>query len=121
MELFPTSARIKTVGTCSLASRVGGVLAPFVTNLGPAQSWVPWTVFALSSLAAAAGSLFLPETAAMELPMTVREAEAAGGDGHRGGERKWWTFRVAKRRSQMEPERQNQDSGVASGEGVELG
>ena len=34
-ELFPTPIRNTAMGACSLSSRIGGVLAPVVTNLEP--------------------------------------------------------------------------------------
>jgi hypothetical protein len=34
-ELFPTSIRNTAMGAVSMASRVGGFLAPYLANLGP--------------------------------------------------------------------------------------
>ena len=96
-ELFPTPIRNTAMGACSLSSRLGGVLAPVVTNLEPELWWVssstiqvfisiqsnwvsipryvPWLLFAISSLVAGVAGLFLPETVGRKLPETVEDAE----------------------------------------------
>ena len=56
-------------------SRIGGILAPLVTNLGPGYNWVPFSLFALTSILAGMASVFLPETKGIELPATIEEAE----------------------------------------------
>ncbi len=35
LELFPTCVRNSVTGTCMLASRIGAVMAPIITNMGP--------------------------------------------------------------------------------------
>ena len=63
------------MGGCSLASRFGAILAPWVTNLGPTASYLPLLLFGSVSLVAGILALFLPETKGKGLPVTVREAE----------------------------------------------
>jgi len=77
MELFPTTLRNTAIGSCSLASRVGGVLAPIITNLGPGYDHVPLLFFTFTSAAAFLSALMLTETVGRPLPATIAEAEAA--------------------------------------------
>ncbi len=37
IELFPTGVRSTALGSCSLASRIGAIMAPLITNLGPGE------------------------------------------------------------------------------------
>ncbi|KAG1682454.1 Organic cation transporter protein [Nymphon striatum] len=74
-ELFPTPVRSSALGTGSMFSRVGGILAPYVATL--IQIWRPLPVLILGSCGIVGGIvlLFLPETFNKELPSTVEEIE----------------------------------------------
>ncbi|GBN26226.1 Organic cation transporter protein [Araneus ventricosus] len=78
-EVFPTSVRNATLGSCSMCARIGSILAPFLRDLGKAtHSTVPnvlCTVFALTS---GALTLLLPETRGLDLPDTLQQGEDLG-------------------------------------------
>ena len=63
------------MGICSLSSRLGGILAPYLANLGPGYDHVPMLAFGLSSLVAGLAAVLLPETVGVTLPVTIEDAE----------------------------------------------
>ena len=76
--MFPTSIRSTSLGLCSLLSRVGGILAPLITNLQNSTTFgknLPLILFGLFGLFSAFSAFFLPETAGKKLPETIEEAE----------------------------------------------
>lgn len=77
-EIFPTSLRTTGIGISSMCSRIGGVLAPLVANLGLYSPALPMLIFGCSSILAGFLSLALPETHNKKLPETVEEAERFG-------------------------------------------
>ncbi|KAI0213623.1 Organic cation transporter protein [Lamellibrachia satsuma] len=78
-ELFPTVLRNTGIGTGSMHARVGGLIAPFVTELGR-LFWkpLPMIVFGCASLLAGVLALLLPETFNQHLPDTIEDAENFG-------------------------------------------
>lgn len=81
-EIFPTTIRTTGLGICNIASRIGGILAPFSKSMVGAQSMIhlikkvlqrlvhPFFVpglFGVCSLMAAIMTLFLPETTGAKL------------------------------------------------------
>ncbi|GFN79336.1 solute carrier family 22 member 13 [Plakobranchus ocellatus] len=82
-ELFPTVMRNSGMGMCSLSARIGGILAPYIADLGEVISgrWgvaVPLLIFGGLSVAAGLLILFLPETSNRVLPDTVEDAKNFG-------------------------------------------
>lgn len=76
MELFPTSIRQTAYSSCSLAGRIGSILAPFIKELAQVTNdHVPPMIYALLCFLAAYFIKDLPETKGSDLPDTLLEAE----------------------------------------------
>lgn len=71
-ELFPTSLRSRGIGACSMVSRIGATLSPFVVDLDRlvGYRWLPMAVCSLVSLVAGILSAFLPESKGRPLAET---------------------------------------------------
>ncbi|PIK56980.1 putative organic cation transporter protein-like [Apostichopus japonicus] len=72
-EIFPTPLRVLGVGTCSIAARVGGIIAPLVLVLEKGWKHLPLVCFAASSVLAGLLVFFLPETKGLPMPDTIED------------------------------------------------
>ncbi|XP_038048035.1 organic cation transporter protein-like isoform X2 [Patiria miniata] len=77
-ELFPTSLRTVGMGVCSMASRIGGIIAPLILLLDDVWAPFPLLLFGAPSILAGLLAFLLPETRGKCLPETVEEAEQFG-------------------------------------------
>ncbi|XP_077497188.1 organic cation/carnitine transporter 2-like [Amblyomma americanum] len=76
MELFPTAARGFGFAACFTIGRIGGIVAPFMTDLKKhAPVLVVPGLLAAAGMVGAGASTLLPETRGIELPDTFDEAE----------------------------------------------
>ncbi|XP_069991682.1 organic cation transporter protein-like isoform X2 [Penaeus vannamei] len=76
-EVFPTEVRTRGMGTSLMMSRIGAMVAPFVTeSMGSVYPWAPSVVFGASSVVAGLATLALPETQGAALPDTISRFEA---------------------------------------------
>ncbi|OWF37778.1 organic cation transporter protein-like [Mizuhopecten yessoensis] len=67
-ENFPTIVRNLGIGVCSMAARIGGIVAPQINQLNSYSKAMPFTVFGSLALLCGLLVLFLPETAGKPLP-----------------------------------------------------
>ncbi|XP_045598525.1 organic cation transporter protein isoform X2 [Procambarus clarkii] len=76
MELFPTEVRLQGLGFATIASRVGSIFSPFITDyLGPVYPSAPSLTFGLSAILAGLSMLPLRETLGVKLPDTISDLE----------------------------------------------
>nr|KAI8758142.1 organic cation transporter protein-like [Biomphalaria glabrata] len=82
-ELFPTVIRNSGLGLSSVMARIGGILAPYIADLGHVISGdmavvLPLLIFGGASIFAGLLALLLPETANQTLPDTLKDAKNLG-------------------------------------------
>ncbi|PAV89549.1 hypothetical protein WR25_11048 [Diploscapter pachys] len=80
LYIFPTNIRAILMGMCSVLSRIGSILAPYIRLLGSVSPNLPF--FVLSALSATAGllTLLLPETKTRPLPSNLSQAQQQNND-----------------------------------------
>lgn len=71
-EQFPTLVRNLGIAACSMAARVGGIVAPQIGSLGVQWKPVPFAVFGSLATVCAVSFLFLKETTNKPLPDRLR-------------------------------------------------
>ncbi|XP_041657460.1 solute carrier family 22 member 5-like [Cheilinus undulatus] len=78
-EVYPTVLRNTALGTCSMASRIGSIIAPYFIYLRSYSVSLPYIL--MGSLTALVGllSLLLPETRGMPLPDTITHMQRFPG------------------------------------------
>ncbi|XP_048240049.1 organic cation transporter protein-like [Haliotis rufescens] len=79
-ELFPTVVRNSGVGVSSFFARIGGMVSPYIADLGvlvggDLKVALPLIVFGGLSIVAGLLTLFLPETLKRRLPETIEDAK----------------------------------------------
>ncbi len=95
-EIFPTEIRNTAMGVVSVAARAGGVVAPFLAQLGSVSPNLHFFVFGGLMFSAGLLNLRLPETQGLSLPETVQELLKRSYDQRRGGINKRSSARYEK-------------------------
>ncbi|XP_052792947.1 organic cation transporter protein-like [Mya arenaria] len=75
-EIYPTNYRNSGLGIASSISRIGGLLAPFASNLALIAMWIPGAIFATMCFIVVLLAMRLPESATHELPATIAECDS---------------------------------------------
>ena len=50
MTVTNVQVRNQTLGTCSMVSRVGALISPYIASLGATTPYIPFLVFGISTL-----------------------------------------------------------------------
>ncbi|XP_050415521.2 organic cation transporter protein [Patella vulgata] len=107
-EIFPTVVRSSGMGVCAVFSRIGGVVAPYIADLGlltggDLKTALPLLVFGVTSLLAGILTLVLPETLNKQLPETIDDAKILTKGGISCGRKKHY---------EMNDKHQHKNSGL---------
>ena len=72
-EVFPTAIRNTGMGLVAITSRIGGILSPYLANLGHVVPNLHFVLFGLFALTSGVLNLKLPETLGAPLPETMED------------------------------------------------
>ncbi|CAK6976291.1 organic cation/carnitine transporter 2 [Scomber scombrus] len=78
-ELYPTVLRNTAVGACSMASRIGSIIAPYFIYLRSYSISLPYILMGSLTVASGLLSLLLPESHGMPLPDTITHMQPFPG------------------------------------------
>ncbi|XP_041462835.1 organic cation transporter protein-like isoform X1 [Lytechinus variegatus] len=78
VELYPTNVRGVAIGSCSMFSRIAGIVAPLILVLDKYWAPLPLVIYGSVSVVASLTALALPETRGKKLPETLEEGERFG-------------------------------------------
>jgi len=90
-EIFPTVIRGQGIALCEIVGGIAIFLSPAVVYLGKVSPVLPLLILGLCSMLGALATFFLPETAGMALPQTLKDGETFGLDQSR------WDFICIKK------------------------
>lgn len=75
VEVFPTEVRGIMMGFCSTSGRVGGIIAPYLSDAGRrVDPALPFIIFACVNIVVGTVCFMLPETKHATLPANIQEA-----------------------------------------------
>jgi hypothetical protein len=72
-EIFPTTIRNSGMGLVSVAARIGGIMAPYVSRLGNVFPNLHFILFGLLALTSGLCTIMLPDTKDQPLPETLND------------------------------------------------
>uniref|UniRef100_A0A3B4AJZ2 Major facilitator superfamily (MFS) profile domain-containing protein n=1 Tax=Periophthalmus magnuspinnatus TaxID=409849 RepID=A0A3B4AJZ2_9GOBI len=75
-ELYPTVLRNTALATCSMAARLGSIIAPYFIYLGRFWVSLPYVLMGALTVLTGALSLLLPESRGLPLPETVGQMQS---------------------------------------------
>ncbi|XP_029956498.1 solute carrier family 22 member 5 [Salarias fasciatus] len=78
-ELYPTVLRNTAVGACSMAARIGSIIAPFFIYLRSYSVSLPYILMGSLTVGSGLLSLLLPESFGMPLPDTISHMQRFPG------------------------------------------
>ncbi|KAM3602215.1 uncharacterized protein V6R79_026438 [Siganus canaliculatus] len=78
-ELYPTGLRNTALGTCSMASRIGSIVAPYFIYLRSYSMSLPYILMGCLTLLSGLLSLLLPESHGKSLPDTIAHMQRFPG------------------------------------------
>lgn len=78
-ELYPTLVRNMAVGTTSMASRVGSIVAPYFVYLGAYNRLLPYMLMGSLTILIGIITLFFPESFGVTLPETLDQMQRVKG------------------------------------------
>ncbi|XP_015675048.1 solute carrier family 22 member 4-like [Protobothrops mucrosquamatus] len=78
-ELYPTTVRNMAVGSASMSSRVGSIIAPYFVFLGAYGKFLPYIIMGSLTLLIGILTLLLPESYGKPLPETFDEMQQING------------------------------------------
>ncbi|XP_061790154.1 organic cation/carnitine transporter 2-like [Nerophis lumbriciformis] len=79
VEIYPTVLRNTALGACSMASRVGSIIAPYFIYLRSYSTSLPYILMGGLTMMAALLSLLLPESYGMPMPETIAHMQPFPG------------------------------------------
>nr|XP_048293633.1 solute carrier family 22 member 4 isoform X4 [Myodes glareolus]XP_048293634.1 solute carrier family 22 member 4 isoform X4 [Myodes glareolus]XP_048293635.1 solute carrier family 22 member 4 isoform X4 [Myodes glareolus]XP_048293636.1 solute carrier family 22 member 4 isoform X4 [Myodes glareolus] len=78
-ELYPTLVRNMAVGTASMASRVGSIIAPYFVYLGAYNRLLPYILMGSLTVLIGIITLFFPESFGVALPESLDQMQKVRG------------------------------------------